>query len=70
MKCPLLLINKDTVRPAYDPHITDCRKEECALWNKTQEECNLVTITVELYNTSCFLKDIRDKMPHAWQFTK
>jgi len=70
MKCPF--------RPKYKRFLCwrwvigceDCLKEECAWWNKTQEECNLVTIAVELFNVSSYLNDIRDKMPHELQFRK
>ena len=63
MKCPLrrkALANSDG---GFNNTFLFCLKEECAWWNKVQEECNLVTLAAELFNISGFLNDIRNKMP-------
>lgn len=65
MKCPKYVAAMLASGQGVYPIEAECDKEECAWWNKTQGECNLVTIAVELFNVSGFLNDIRDRMPPA-----
>ena len=66
MKCPLLVFDHYTSFEKISSEVTDCLKEECALWDKTMRTCVLLTIGDNLGGVQYFLKDIRDKMPKGY----
>ena len=51
------------------PKRTCCLKKKCAWWDIDLEQCCEVTKAKALDRIERILTDIKDKMPHAGQFT-
>ena len=70
MRCPLLAhktyIPDDWPMQVYE----DCLKEECAWWQSELQNCIVYQIGMEIGTLCLFLEEIKEKMPHAGQFTK
>jgi len=70
MRCPMTYRSMYTTGPGIQLLGAECIKEKCAWWNKTMEECNLVTIAVGLFDISIALDKIQREMPQWRQFGK
>ena len=66
MKCPLLVFDHYTSFEKISSEVTDCLKEECALWDKTSQTCVLLTIGDNSGGVQYFLKEILARMI-AWE---
>lgn len=70
MKCPL----SREVRYDEGYYVTgdfkDCLKEECAWWDEERMCCHIRTLSKQVDRLADRANEIRDKMPHANQFTK
>lgn len=70
MKCPLLAIAEMGVpRKGKGPEI-DCLKEECAWWDRIDEQCGFLSLSHDIHWLRVTLQQIRDKMPHEEQFRR
>jgi len=63
MKCPRTFFATDDGKGGLKIAGAECIKEGCPWWNKTMQECNFVTIAVELHNLYNVLQEIREKIP-------
>ena len=70
MKCPLAAAACIIRQGDLDKVTDDCLKEECAWWDKDNARCGLMTLASYLGFISIHLEQIKEKMPHAGQFTK
>lgn len=70
MKCPLFAIaSKEQERRGFLTHI-DCIKEECAWWDKQNDQCAVLTLGTGLWLVNKELLELLQKMPHEEQFWK
>lgn len=70
MKCPLLCIGDYSLELMKDNPGFDCKKKECAWWDKTAGKCAVLQLAFELDELHYQLEGLVEKMPHAGQFTK
>lgn len=70
MKCPLFTMECLNLNGTFDGKGADCLKEECAWWDSAYEMCVVRSLARLLDGVLMDLNQIRDKMPHAGQFTK
>jgi len=70
MKCPLRYIETRYPDEQIGREQLDCLKEECAWWVKASESCAMEAIPRIIGYVGSELKTIKEKMPHAGQFTK
>lgn len=70
MKCPMLVEDKYFDGEKDQLILMDCLKEECGFWDKDHKNCSELGKVRELQLIRSLLREIRDKMPHAGQFTK
>uniref|UniRef100_A0A6H2A4G3 Uncharacterized protein n=2 Tax=viral metagenome TaxID=1070528 RepID=A0A6H2A4G3_9ZZZZ len=70
MKCPLVFSSNVTGMGEQRFVFADCLKEECAWWTPWDSSCAMLTIARWLNLLGDDIEEIKDKMPHAGQFTK
>jgi len=70
MKCPIMTAGRMTCDDPLDFTYVDCLKEECAWWDATAGGCSIYLISRSLMGLVDTAIDIKEKMPHAGQFTK
>lgn len=70
MKCPLFMAVATQMAGHVDLLQLDCLKADCAWWDIDLEECGFYVGFKALDRIDRILTDIKDKMPHAGQFTK
>lgn len=70
MKCPMLTMYAATFKTPEEFKDRDCLKEECAWWGKDIVGCSILGLEASLSQIGVVLLEMKDKMPHAGQFTK
>lgn len=70
MKCPLTLIAFAKGETVIRSGLMDCQKEECAWWNKRDQECSFLTSSKLLNEIAGDLADMKKLMPTWRQFGK
>lgn len=70
MKCPLLTIGIVNPSGLRKGKWNDCLKGECAWWDSGPDCCILKSATYILLALSQEMAEIKEKIPHAGQFTK
>jgi len=70
MKCPLLAIVHLNQAGREGMRYATCLKDEWAWWDDGPECCIFKSGTYTLIALSQEIAEIKDKMPHANQFTK
>ena len=70
MKCPLKRSKYVWPSGQEECLFEDCLKEECAWWDNREDMCNVTTLADKITDMRDTFIQIRDKMPHAGQFTK
>ena len=70
MICPVMSQPFESAPYQSKWHSIDCVKEECAWWDKADEQCIIHRLFTVADVLQYFLKDIRDKMPRGQHFVK
>ena len=70
MKCPLKMVRVEEPNTTPYYRTVDCLKEECAWWSKAVGACSILGLETSLSLIGAILLEMKDKMPHANQFTK
>uniref|UniRef100_A0A6M3Y094 Uncharacterized protein n=1 Tax=viral metagenome TaxID=1070528 RepID=A0A6M3Y094_9ZZZZ len=70
MKCPLIMIRVEAWSVGPPKTKADCLQAECAVWDKVQNQCPILSIADWLENIHSVLSGILDKIPHEEQFRK
>ena len=70
MKCPLFALGILAYRGTDKGALYDCLKEECAWWDRENEDCAIFGVMSCLEAIGGVLTEIKDKMPQPRQFVK
>lgn len=70
MICPILEVSYRIAKPGEVTLDTECLQEDCAWWQKELQNCIIYQMGMEIGTITCFLEEIKDKMPHVAQFVK
>lgn len=70
MKCPVLAVGYMAFHDAKVWEKCACIKEQCAWWDRQNEQCAVLTLGVGLWLVNKELLELLTKMPHVGQFTK
>ncbi|MBA7707090.1 hypothetical protein ES703_115955 [subsurface metagenome] len=70
MKCPLRPFEKGDRYSKDGAYGTACIKEDCAWWDKDQEQCAVMLISTGLWVISQELRELKEKVPHEGQFRR
>ena len=70
MKCPRGIFPIQIGDKIIGWDIMDCMEKECAWWDENNKLCDIRVSAIALDWMHEFMKEIKDKMPHAGQFTK